>query len=453
MKAKTKNQIKVVKLNKRIKPIGVTISNWAKENVLPVFAHRYKSGVINCLKCGNHWKSTSPVAYYDKIIETKCLKCNSKLRVVSTNDRVRKDENYFTQVTTIDNYQLIRTFMINANYKCRWHAKYTIQECFRIFINEKGKQEVIGLIKSISYYNSSWQGGLELRNPDVIDIRYNQEGLLYHKWKLQDYVVQKGFNAYVNDEVLNTAKLIISRLLISSGLETILKKGNINMFSYFLNRIAMLKNFWPTMKIVLKNDYPVESWGSYFDMIDALIYFDKDILNSKYICPVNFNESHDYWIKKKRKKLDKIRDIEIAKRNYEILQFEKLSFDKYENRMKVFLKLHLLGNQISIKPLLKIEDVKKAGELMHHCIFNSEKYWRESDNLLLGAYFKDKLIETAQYSIKHNQVVDCYGTNNKETKFHSDILDLINKNKKLISNFSKPKKPLNKVIETIPEFV
>ena len=461
MIARTKNQKRVVSLDyylkksklkdwngryvyypvSKIKPIVIRVKKWAKEQVLDNYGIRYRSGTLNCLKCGHHWQSDTKEAWHDEIMEYNCPSCNRELKIESTNKRTHSNEAPFTVVTTIGEYQVIRTFTITGTYKCKQEAKYDIVEGFRLYIRNDGKTEVIGKLRGSMYtsWYGTWRGDMILRNPNSISQKYSDEGKLYPKWKLQDFVIQAGFNAYVNAETTFTVGAVITHALTNSYAETILKDDRIALFDYSI-RDNNVKNHWDTMRICIRNQYDIPDPGSYFDMIHALKYFNKDLLNHDFVCPRPFNKAHDFWIdwmdKREQKKKDEQMRIdriaEIAR-----MKAEKM---KYEKRMKKFAKLCFTVGKLEIRPLLKLDDVILAGDLMHHCIYTTTSYWEESDNLLLGCYWKGKLLETAQFKLKQNYLHHCYGVLNEPSKKHGLIMGTIRENKQKIQLAWKPRK-------------
>ena len=68
---------------------------------------------------------------------------------------------------------------------------------------------------------------------------------------------------------------------------------------------------------------------------------------------------------------------------------------------------------------------------MHHCVFSNE-YYLKADSLILSATIDGKRIETIEISLKTMKVVQSRGVCNKNTEHHDQIVNLVNKNMKLI---------------------
>jgi transcription elongation factor Elf1 len=464
MRAGTKNQKRVIQVDRRkvdkkdkydnlikfedrIKPIGKRMIKWAENNVLKNYGFRYKSGTINCLKCGHHWQSDTKEAWHDVILEVKCPSCKNQLKVHSTNKRTEVDSDYFSHVTKAKEYQLIRTWQIKARYKCKQSAEYSIQECIRIYIGKDGKREVVAKLRGGGYYSwlGNWRDTLELRDKKSIDNKYAEEGLLYPKWDLHDYAIRCGFNAYTYAEAKYTVSSMLHVMLTFPHIETIVKANKMQLYSYCHEEPDTVKKYWSTIKICIRNNYDIGSPRTYFDMINAMNRFKKDLRNPHYVCPKDLRKTHDYWINKSHK-LDKKLQKERAERD-KLKEIERMKEQKelFELRMKKFSDLNFTFGNLKIAPFKTLDEVKKAGELMHHCIYKTTSYWDEPDNLLLGSYFNGKLIETSQYSLRDKSVYHSYGVLNKPSKHHKKIIKIIQTGKHKITECLKPKRKARKV--------
>ena len=154
MLAKNKYQRRVVEVNRKMKPIGKRIENWAKEHILKNLAIRNKSGNITCLKCNHKWKSKTELAWHDEISENKCPKCKRNVEIRQSQNRKFSDDTMFSHVTTLKEFQVIRTFAMYAHYKTNEAPRYCISEGFRIYIDKNGNREVIGHLRAGGFY--SW---------------------------------------------------------------------------------------------------------------------------------------------------------------------------------------------------------------------------------------------------------------------------------------------------------
>lgn len=446
MKAKTKNQKRVVSLDSKLKSKHLMAKKWAKKEVLENLGVRYKSGVLHCLKCGDHWNSTSQQGWHDEVAEIKCPTCKNKLKVKQTQTRNFRQQEFFTVVDTVEEYQRTTTYHIIGYFKCKEPARYYISKCFSIYTNEKGKQEVMGKIDP-GGYTYGYQGAFELRNPKAIYRKYQVEGYVYPTWKLQDFLTNAGFNAYSYAEgkysVAESAKVLCT----FPHMETISKIGNKSLETYCWRFPDKVMKYWDTIKICIRNKYHLDRPQTYFDMIDVLSYYKKDLRNAHFVCPENFIETHDFWINKYQKLRRKIEKENAIKNKIAEAKKREKSEEKYVSRMSRFHDFELINGAIKIVPFFTLEEVRIASDLMNHCIYKSTHYWENEDNLLLGTYVNNKLVETTQFCLSRKVTLHSYGRFNEESKQHKKILKTIESNHSKILNCLRRKPKKAKVAE------
>ena len=68
---------------------------------------------------------------------------------------------------------------------------------------------------------------------------------------------------------------------------------------------------------------------------------------------------------------------------------------------------------------------------MHHCVYSNE-YYLKPNSLILSATIDGKRVETIEVSLKTLKVLQSRGVCNKNTEYHDRIIELVNKNKRLI---------------------
>ena len=65
---------------------------------------------------------------------------------------------------------------------------------------------------------------------------------------------------------------------------------------------------------------------------------------------------------------------------------------------------------------------------MHHCVFKCEYYARENSIILSAHDREGNRIETIEFSLTENKVVQSRGVCNKNTEYHDRIVNLVNAN-------------------------
>ena len=220
-------------------------------------------------------------------------------------------------------------------------------------------------------------------------------------------------------------------LLTDSKAETLMKAKQHSILKYYVEHSWKINNHWATIKICLRNKYKVSDASIYFDYLDLLSYFGKDLHNAKYVCPRNMKKEHDKLAARKHVILE--REHRIREQQAEERKKLKAIEDeqKFLEMRKKFFGMEFSDGKITVRVLESIEAFMEEGKTMKHCVF-SNQYYLKSDSLILSACLNGKKLETVEISLKSLKVVQCRGKHNSNTEFHDDILKLVNKNIPLI---------------------
>lgn len=165
----------------------------------------------------------------------------------------------------------------------------------------------------------------------------------------------------------NQKPLDLFRILqTDSKAETLIKAG----YTKLLKRIMDsgwkdIDNYWQSIRICIRNHYKIKDATLWCDYIDLLRFFGKDLHNAKYVCPDNLKTEHDRYVAKKEK----------------------------------------------ADALLEIE-----------------KQLAKEDSLILSACIDGKRIETIEVSISQLKIIQSRGVCNKNTKYHNQIINLVEQN-------------------------
>ena len=162
----------------------------------------------------------------------------------------------------------------------------------------------------------------------------------------------------------------------------------------------------------------------WIDYLDLLSYFQKDLRNAHYVCPVNVKHEHDKLVARKRRVQE--RD------NLERKRRKAIEDDKIYQELKAkFFGIEFGDDLIHISVLQSVKDVMEEGDAMHHCVFTNE-YYKKKDSLLLSARIKDKRLETIEVSLKKFDVLQSHAACNGISEYHDRIIKLVKKNMNLI---------------------
>lgn len=220
-------------------------------------------------------------------------------------------------------------------------------------------------------------------------------------------------------------------LLKDNRVETLLKVGQYDLVRFMCkNETKFTDDVWHAIRIALRHGYQWENKqeiSDWCDMINDLSFLGKDIRNPHYICPENLQEAHQHWIAKANLK-------RFLKREKEkILAYEP----KFREQRERFLDMILKDDNITIQVIPTAMGIAEEGAHMCHCVGG---YYNRSESLILSAKIGNKRMETVEVNLEKYKVVQSRGVQNKETPYHQQIVELVNKNMKEIKKRNKIKK-------------
>ena len=224
----------------------------------------------------------------------------------------------------------------------------------------------------------------------------------------------------------------ISKLPSDPKAETLLKAKQYKLFGWLDDyKSDYVSKYWPAIKICLRNKYKVKDASLYFDYLDLLERYHKDLHNAYYVCPKDLKKAHDVYLKKKRKEDER----ERKERAIMELLAQKEVAELYIKEKSKFFSIRISDENISIHVLKSVDEFKEEGNKMHHCVFDCG-YFKRKDCLILSARDKKtgKRIETIELSLKTFQIVQQRAKCNGESPYKSEIRDLIINN---IGQFKK----------------
>jgi hypothetical protein len=267
----------------------------------------------------------------------------------------------------------------------------------------------------MGFYFDLWIFGspMELRTNNNI---YNQlPYCLYPKKKFIPELKRGGFNG-------NFHKVspfdYFTHLLSDNRCETLLKAGYTNLFSYFIYNSRRLSDYWPSIRIAIRNGYQIKDAGIWVDYLDNLRYFGKDLYSPRYVCSADLRREHDRYMKKRRRIIDREQQEVRRERN---MENEK----RYSEAKARFFGIEFTDGTILVRVIESVAELRIEGEKMHHCVGS---YYDKVDSLILSATIDGKRIETVEVSLSKLSVIQCRGVCNKNTQYHNNIIDLVNRN-------------------------
>jgi hypothetical protein len=411
MKPQNKFQQVVVETSKKIPPITKEQIQWGYQNCIEHIGQRTAKGKITCTECnhvftGGEW-------------EQECPSCKTKLKVQTTNKRIFKGCEYLCFITTCGGYQVIRYLMIKCTAKVGSYPEYSHAEVMQRWIAPDGRYCTFAKLRQTmgTMYYDSWifSTPLELRSEvDAYDRLFPY--YYYPKQQLIPELKRTG----IRKRHFNQRPFDVYRALLKdSRMETLLKSGQTHLFKSFLSDTSRkLDIYWASIRICVRNGFQIKDATLWFDYIDYLRMFGKDLHNAKYVCPADLHKEHDRYMQKKAKA-----DAQLALEK----QLEKEA--DYREAKARFFGVMFSNGRISVHVLESVQEIIAEGIAMKHCV---SSYHSKEDSLILSACIDGNRIETVEISLSQLKIVQCRGKCNKYTKYHNQIVQLVEKNLPLI---------------------
>lgn len=422
MQPRNELQRKVVALSGKLPKIKMESVEWAYEHTLEKMVAQSRNRLF-CLECGHKWKPE--VQLEAAILGVTCPECGRKLKLQEPGHVIYGDGAYVSVLDTIGGMQVERVLLVKKQCKKLMKPVYWWHEVMQRWIDEKGNITVMTIrVNGFGHAYDSWVYGSHM------EIRLGGSYSSDQRHNIGPFRVCPGgkFLPVLKRNGLKTSfygilpHALMEMILRDSKAETLLKAKQISLLKYLAGnqRSDKVEKYWPSIRICLRNGYKVEDASLWMDYLGLLEEFGKDLRNPVYVCPENLKEAHDRYLKKKKqrnreKKLVELRD-KIAK--------EQRTFAKKKGR---YFGLMFTDGKIVVKPLESVEEFMIEGDELGHCVFASE-YYKRQDSLILSARINDKPIETIEVSLENMTIAQARGEKNNPTKYHKQILSLVNDN-------------------------
>lgn len=411
MKPKTKLQTEVLRCSRSLNVIDAKIQSFAKDSCIENKGFATKNRVI-CLCCGNRF-STELVSRN----RANCPHCGKRLSITKSACRKYSQHIFIGYAQIYGDFQVVRYFEVYSHHSEGSMQRVWCHEVLQQWFDENNKLTIVAKQHNFNAYVDSWGGDLEIRVERYG--YYSYQGTKYDCvpdfWHPSSSFMKKYSIYGINDKLKHLSfKQAISYIPDNAFAETLLKCKRYDLLSYLHSHGRPGEKLWTAIKICIRNNYKIKDVSIWVDYVNLLIHFDKDIHNAFYVCPKNLNQEHDRLVKKKRE-LDR-RQAEERKRN-KIAEYEK-QFLK--------LKAHLLGiifieDEITIKTLDSVQEYMEEGDVLHHCIYESE-YFSKPNSLCLSARVNGQPVETIEIDLKKKKVVQCRGKFNSPSQYHDRVL-------------------------------
>lgn len=424
MKPRTKLQCLIAELSSKLPKLTDKQIKWAIDKTVEHPGLRTKKKII-CTECGASFPDTMKLE--DGEVDS-CPHCDAKLTIETTRKRTGKEIQYFNITTTCKGWQVIRFFIIKRSCKEAQVAHYFIDEVIQQWMKPDSKLVTIAkprLMNSM-YINEMWShsGNLEIRHyDDAYNVPVNAT---YPIMRLLPEWKKYGFTKAIPQISIFA---LLSSLQYNTKTETLLKAKQYALLRYAVSGYYSYKiqRNWSSIKICMRNKYIIKDASLWFDYLNLLNHFRKDLHNAHYVCPKNLKDAHDFYMAKKRKEDAKLERERNMKKLLEQKKFEE-TFIRLKSK---FFDLNLFDGKIAIVVLKSLEEFKQEGEAMKHCVFTNN-YICKKDSLILSARIDEQRIETIEVSLKNFDIIQSRGACNQNTLYHERIINLVKSNMDLI---------------------
>lgn len=105
---------------------------------------------------------------------------------------------------------------------------------------------------------------------------------------------------------------------------------------------------------------------------------------------------------------------------------------EYKESKSRYFDLEFKDSELTIKPLISIQEFIDEWHTLHHCVFVN-KYYQKEESLILHALVDGVSIATIEMDINNLEIVQCRGIYNSVPPLQDRIIALIKANKNKIA--------------------
>lgn len=435
MKPRNAQQRQIVELSRLLKPVTEKQVKWAYDHCFEYIAYRTAKNTLTCCNCGHTWQGETTLC--DSLYGCTCPHCGKKLKVNNTRKRTLRQQYYFCIVTTCKGYQVVRIVMIKANSKKGKATEFFYSEVAQRWIMPNGKIITVAKLRGMGFmYCDLWrfESDMEIRSHhNVYDIISDCD--CYPHVRVLPIFKRNGFKGDFYDTI---PVRFLQSLLSDNKVETLLKIGQHTLLSYFVRYPHRMAKYWNAVKICIRNGYTIKDVTMWCDYLDLLEHFGKDVQNAKFICPTDLSSEHDKLVamrnrQREREERERIRRRIISEQEAKRRKLEQMQeFERdYAEAKGKYLDLVFSDGVLRIQVLQNVQEFYEEGKAMRHCVF-ANNYFKKKDSLVFSARIGSERIETVEISLETFEVVQSRGVLNQYTRYHNQIIDLINRNIRLV---------------------
>ena len=214
-------------------------------------------------------------------------------------------------------------------------------------------------------------------------------------------------------------------------LETIIKQKPRIAELLLLNR---MQNEQEVIKLAWKHGYLTEDldYNLCRDTVSMARQLHYDLHNPLYVCPRNLETAHNLYAQR----LNRQALLNQRRREAMRAMSDKQAKERFGNFIKKFLDFCITDGKVTIQPLKSVDEFKKEGELMHHCVFVNG-YYKKPDCLILSAQVDGAHTETIEVNLRNFSIVQSRGVCNQPSEYHEEIKSLLLNNMYKLKSLTK----------------
>ena len=375
--------------------------------------------MCTCMECGHKWlESRNGMCL--------CPECGTQIKIKDTKERVIREKSYFNVITTIEDYQVVRMFLMMVETRKGMKVKPAYLEIGQYFIDTKDNKTVVELQRTLGYYIDSFAFGspLEIRCDNEAFQRISDEWVYPHI-KVSDTIKRNGFKGSCHHIHPVT---LFQELLTNPKAETLMKANDIELLRYLCARPAYksdIDKYWNTIKIAKRNGYDFKDVRMWFDYIKMLERMGKDLNSPSLIAPQDLKTAHDEYVEK----VNRQRVKEQKEANRKKAEADQVKFEELKGR---YIGLSMTDGTIRLHTLDSVAEYYDEGTRQHICVGSSGYYLKE-DTLVFTATMGGRTIATVEISLKDFSIIQCRAFANGVCEYAEQIAGIINANKKMIA--------------------
>lgn len=418
MKPRTKQQRLVYSLSCKLLRLENELKPWAFETCITHLAYRTKK-LTSCLSCGHIWSSDLKVKK-----SCNCPDCGRKLLIEDTRKKKEYQRRYFSVIDVNNDFQLNRFFEIKCYHYSGYKPTVYVREIVQQWMLPDGRFEVVALNRTRTWYIDSFNGDLEIRDRNSLKSKYNiWPNQVYPKINCLPIYKRNGFKGKFGDV---TPFDMFSNILTDTKAETLLKAGQFGLLASRMDYDGerAIDRYWNSIKICIRNRYIVKDTITWFDYLNLLRYFNRDLNSPVYVCPKDLKKAHDKLVIKKNEREKRLK-LEQQRKKIEADQ------KQYIKDKGIFFGIAFTKGSLTIKVLEHVREFLLEGEIHKHCVY-SNSYYKKDNSLILSAQVDGISVETIEVSLAEMKVIQSRGLRNESSKYNKQILALMEKNMQII---------------------